>query len=120
MDQEGPAESPVVWEHGGNVREMCARFELDPADVVDFSANINPLGASENVAALLASPSFPDWLAYPENGASKLPRQPCTRPKARHNPARAGYVGHPPPGSCSGASWGSSPPWAGADNGMNG
>lgn len=36
--------------HGGNIAQVCARYRLNPDEIIDFSANINPLGYSPNLA----------------------------------------------------------------------
>lgn len=41
-------------EHGGNIVETGLRLGIDPALLLDFSANINPLGLPERIAALIA------------------------------------------------------------------
>lgn len=35
--------------HGGNVQEICRKYNIDEDHIVDFSANINPLGLSSKV-----------------------------------------------------------------------
>lgn len=35
--------------HGGNTEEIARKYKLNPSEIIDFSANINPLGISENV-----------------------------------------------------------------------
>lgn len=35
--------------HGGNVEEICRKYNLCEKDIIDFSANINPLGISKKV-----------------------------------------------------------------------
>lgn len=42
-------------EHGGNVVETGQQLGIDPALLLDFSANINPLGLPERVRALIVS-----------------------------------------------------------------
>ncbi|MCK4245149.1 MAG: aminotransferase class I/II-fold pyridoxal phosphate-dependent enzyme, partial [Candidatus Omnitrophica bacterium] len=32
------------WPHGGNIRQAAEEFGIPPKEIVDFSANINPLG----------------------------------------------------------------------------
>ncbi len=39
----------TTWPHGGNLRQLAETVGLAESDILDFSANINPLG-------------FPDWL----------------------------------------------------------
>lgn len=83
------------WQHGGNVYEVQRKFGIDHKAVVDFSANINPLGVpaglreavlegmddlvhypdpdySDLTAAIAGSRGIrPDWV-YPGNGAIEL------------------------------------------------
>ncbi|MFC0228394.1 threonine-phosphate decarboxylase CobD [Serratia aquatilis] len=40
-------------EHGGNVLEMALKIGLNPADIIDFSANINPLGMPASLKAAI-------------------------------------------------------------------
>ncbi|WP_431222783.1 threonine-phosphate decarboxylase CobD [Serratia sp. L9] len=40
-------------EHGGNVLEMALKSGLDPAEIIDFSANINPLGMPASLKAAI-------------------------------------------------------------------
>ena len=35
--------------HGGNVDELSRKYNLDKEKLIDFSANINPLGVNEKV-----------------------------------------------------------------------
>lgn len=35
--------------HGGNTEEIARKYKLNPSEIIDFSANINPLGINENV-----------------------------------------------------------------------
>ncbi|MBX9137715.1 MULTISPECIES: threonine-phosphate decarboxylase CobD [unclassified Clostridium] len=35
--------------HGGNVDEIARKYKYDPMEIIDFSANINPLGLNENI-----------------------------------------------------------------------
>lgn len=39
----------MAAEHGGNRLEIARNHQLDAQSIIDFSANINPLGPSENV-----------------------------------------------------------------------
>ena len=44
-DLDGPTvESQLDREHGGDVRAWAKKIGLDPAEIIDFSASINPLG----------------------------------------------------------------------------
>ncbi|WP_447884891.1 threonine-phosphate decarboxylase CobD [Serratia fonticola] len=52
-------------EHGGNVLEMALKSGLDPAEIIDFSANINPLGMPASLKAaiiehLTSAECYPD------------------------------------------------------------
>ncbi|RLM20299.1 threonine-phosphate decarboxylase [Brenneria alni] len=42
-------------EHGGNVLEMALKTGLDANQIIDFSANINPLGMPDTLKAAIAS-----------------------------------------------------------------
>ena len=35
--------------HGGNTEEIARKYKLNSKDIIDFSANINPVGLNENV-----------------------------------------------------------------------
>ncbi|GAG42765.1 unnamed protein product, partial [marine sediment metagenome] len=41
--------------HGGNLRELAARAGRPVGDILDFSANINPLGPPQWLRALMNS-----------------------------------------------------------------
>src|SRR5262245_28478935 len=56
--------------HGGRVYEAARRWGIDPDEVVDFSANINPLGAPPGVIAALNKSLAPIVLrTYPDQEA---------------------------------------------------
>ncbi|MCL2896822.1 threonine-phosphate decarboxylase CobD [Brenneria tiliae] len=42
-------------EHGGNVLEMALKTGLDAGEIIDFSANINPLGMPDTLKAAIVS-----------------------------------------------------------------
>ncbi|MEG2017100.1 MAG: threonine-phosphate decarboxylase CobD [Clostridium sp.] len=55
--------------HGGNVEEIGRKYNLNPKDILDFSANINPLGLNEKVkdsmiSALDLVERYPDITYY--------------------------------------------------------
>jgi threonine-phosphate decarboxylase len=53
--------------HGGRVFEAARRWNVDPADVIDFSSNINPLGPPQHVLTAIESSLHPSRLrAYPD------------------------------------------------------
>jgi len=43
------------YEHGGNLRKLAASADRSPEDLLDFSANINPLGPPEWLRSLISS-----------------------------------------------------------------
>ncbi|MCI5211717.1 MAG: aminotransferase class I/II-fold pyridoxal phosphate-dependent enzyme [Candidatus Electrothrix sp. ATG2] len=57
--------------HGGNLRAMAARLGCSPEEILDFSANINPLGPPEYLWNLLAG-RMPDILHYPDPESTEL------------------------------------------------
>lgn len=42
-----------LMQHGGQLRELSERFGIDPATLLDFSANINPDGPPASVTSML-------------------------------------------------------------------
>ncbi|MDX5627776.1 MULTISPECIES: threonine-phosphate decarboxylase CobD [unclassified Brenneria] len=42
-------------EHGGNILEMALKIGMDASDIIDFSANINPLGMPTSLKAAIVS-----------------------------------------------------------------
>ncbi|MFE8116511.1 threonine-phosphate decarboxylase CobD [Brenneria goodwinii] len=42
-------------EHGGNILEMALKIGVDATDIIDFSANINPLGMPDSLKAAIVS-----------------------------------------------------------------
>lgn len=59
--------------HGGNIAQVCAEFGLKPADIIDFSANINPLGYSPNLPEKIGE-ELQAVLHYPDIDVSLLRR----------------------------------------------
>src|SRR6185369_292570 len=53
--------------HGGRVFEAARRWNVDPASVIDFSSNMNPLGPSQQVLTAIESSLTPSRLrTYPD------------------------------------------------------
>ncbi|MCI5143651.1 MAG: pyridoxal phosphate-dependent class II aminotransferase, partial [Candidatus Electrothrix sp. ATG1] len=57
--------------HGGNLRAMAARLGCSPEEILDFSANINPLGPPEYLWNLLAG-RLGDIVRYPDPDSAEL------------------------------------------------
>lgn len=58
---------PIRVMHGGRVYEAARRWGIDPDEVIDFSANINPLGPPGGVIAAIEASLKPAHLrAYPD------------------------------------------------------
>ncbi len=57
--------------HGGNIKQICDKYGLDPNEIIDFSASINPLGCPE-VVRKAAYEQFNDVLNYPDSECSDL------------------------------------------------
>lgn len=51
--------------HGGNLRALSGASGLPPSEILDFSANINPLGPVPSLPAVLGK-AFDDVLHYPD------------------------------------------------------
>ena len=58
-------------QHGGNIREICSTYDLNPANIIDFSANINPLGYPANIECTISS-NIKTILHYPDPDCSEL------------------------------------------------
>lgn len=63
------AQTPV---HGGDLAATARRYGLDPAALVDFSANINPLGVPHGVRTVLARGQSRNVESYPERDGTPL------------------------------------------------
>lgn len=57
--------------HGGNIAQVCAAYGLKPDEIIDFSANINPLGYSPNLPNKIRE-EFHTVRHYPDIDASLL------------------------------------------------
>ncbi len=58
---------PIHVEHGGKVYEAAWRWGIEPHQVVDFSANINPIGPPQGVLSAIENALTPIGLrAYPD------------------------------------------------------
>ena len=57
--------------HGGNIRELATYLGCPPEEILDFSANINPLGPPEHLWNLLAA-CLQDIIQYPDPDSTEL------------------------------------------------
>ena len=57
--------------HGGNIKKMVNLYGLDPGEILDFSASINPLGYPECVRSAILD-RFNDIVNYPDSECSDL------------------------------------------------
>ncbi|MGR3293153.1 MAG: threonine-phosphate decarboxylase CobD, partial [Candidatus Scalindua sp.] len=57
--------------HGGNVKQICDKYGLNPDEIIDFSASINPLGYPA-VVRKAVSEQFDEILHYPDSQCSDL------------------------------------------------
>ena len=61
---------PIHVEHGGKVYEAARRWGIEPHQVLDFSANINPLGPPQTVLSAIENALTPTSLrVYPDTNA---------------------------------------------------
>jgi threonine-phosphate decarboxylase len=58
--------------HGGNIYEIAERQGLDPAEITDFSASINPLGLSPMARKKILKEGLAAVLHYPDSRCSRL------------------------------------------------
>jgi L-threonine-O-3-phosphate decarboxylase len=61
----------TTFGHGGNIKHLAEISGRTPKDILDFSANINPLGPPKWVLPLISS-RFPDMQHYPDPDCSSL------------------------------------------------
>ena len=59
--------------HGGNVKQICDKYGLNPDEIIDFSASINPLGCPPVVQKAVTK-QFNDIRHYPDSQCSDLRR----------------------------------------------
>ena len=65
-DRSGKVQ-PIHIEHGGRVYEAARRWGIEPHQVLDFSANINPLGPPQGVLSAISNALTPTSLrVYPD------------------------------------------------------
>ncbi|MGR3173073.1 MAG: threonine-phosphate decarboxylase CobD [Candidatus Scalindua sp.] len=57
--------------HGGNINQLCNKYGLNPDEIIDFSASINPLGCPEDVQKIIWE-RFDDIKNYPDSECTKL------------------------------------------------
>ncbi len=51
--------------HGGNIDEICRKYNISKDEITDFSANINPLGLNENIKNSIIN-SIEEIIHYPD------------------------------------------------------
>lgn len=67
MKERPSRAQPIHVEHGGRVYEAARRWGIEPHQVLDFSANINPLGPPQGVLSAIENALAPSSLrAYPD------------------------------------------------------
>ncbi len=57
--------------HGGNVKQICDKYGLNPVEIIDFSASINPLGCP-SVVQKAVTEQFNDIRHYPDSQCTDL------------------------------------------------
>ena len=57
--------------HGGNINNICNTYGLNPDEIMDFSASINPLGYPDTVRKIILE-RFDDILNYPDSECGDL------------------------------------------------
>ncbi|MEE9201554.1 MAG: threonine-phosphate decarboxylase CobD [Candidatus Brocadiales bacterium] len=63
--------SHIFSGHGGNIAQVCETYGLRPDGIIDFSANINPLGYPPDLPDRITR-EFQSVLHYPDINASPL------------------------------------------------
>ena len=65
--------------HGGRLWEIAREMGMDPASILDFSANLNPLGPPESVLEAIRQAMPTALAAYPDARAPRLRERLCLR-----------------------------------------
>ncbi len=60
-----------TFDHGGNIFTIARSLGVQPEDILDFSASINPLGLAEGVGEAVYA-SFDRVMHYPDSGSTEL------------------------------------------------
>src|SRR5512137_2287646 len=68
-----PWEVPLsrTYDHGGNIFDLARQMGSDPADMIDFSASINPLGISPMARNAMIG-ALDSLVHYPDNSHREL------------------------------------------------
>lgn len=61
----------MTYRHGGNIKEVAGKYGIDELSIVDFSANINPLGLSDLAKEAITS-AIDGVINYPDSRSSAL------------------------------------------------
>lgn len=61
----------MTYRHGGNIKEVAGKYGIDESSIIDFSANINPLGLSK-LAREAMTGAIDDVVNYPDSRSSAL------------------------------------------------
>lgn len=61
----------MLNEHGGNINQLCNKYGLNPDEIIDFSASINPLGCPDGVQKIIIE-RFDDIKNYPDSECTRL------------------------------------------------
>jgi len=61
----------MTYRHGGNIKEVANKFGIEPSKILDFSANINPLGLSA-LAREAITGAIDSVVNYPDNRSFAL------------------------------------------------
>jgi len=64
----------LKYSHGGNIREIMERYGLSSSEVIDFSANTNPLGVPSYVKEAIAK-NLDQTSCYPDPECKELKKE---------------------------------------------
>jgi adenosylcobyric acid synthase len=67
-----------TWRHGGHLRQLAMTAGVNPGELLDFSANINPLGPPEWLRPCISG-SISSLVHYPDPGGQGLVDAACAR-----------------------------------------
>ncbi|MDH3973963.1 MAG: threonine-phosphate decarboxylase CobD [Deltaproteobacteria bacterium] len=61
----------MKYKHGGNIRKVAETYGIDEASIIDFSANINPLGISSKTREAISG-AIDSIVNYPDTESCRL------------------------------------------------
>lgn len=79
----------MIIGHGGNIHDVAAKLGCDPADIIDMSSNLNPLGPPEGLVQFLKD-TMDTIISLPEVNSKRITSMVADRYGVAHESVLAG------------------------------